>query len=150
VLIVLVLLGALGVLATAAIAIGAAVKRTSAEPAPTVLRIDQAVDWIADRLAFEVAAEISHADVKRILLWQLDYFDSIGLASSSRAELGGAAVAVDAADVVAEEDAALDYVLGRVVKARAELTELHVVCVLDLQNEYLRSIGAVGAEADEA
>jgi hypothetical protein len=147
VLLVLIVLAAIGVLVTAAIAVGAAVNRTGSQPPPAVLQLDDAVDWIAERLPFEVAAEISHADVRRVLLWQLDYFDTIGLASAGGAELGGESVSADDALVVADDDAAVDYVVERA--AASDLTALHVVCVLDLQMQYLREIGAVGVEAGE-
>jgi hypothetical protein len=150
VLIVLLVIAAIGVFITAAVAVGAAVNRTAAQPPPAVLQLDEAVDWIADRLPFEVAAEISHADVRRILLWQLDYFDTIGLASDGGAELAGEAVPVDHdLVVVADDDAAVDYVVERASAAGGELSALHVVCVLDLQMQYLREIGAVGVEAGD-
>ncbi len=148
-LIVLLVVAAIGVFITAAVAVGAAVNRTAAQPPPAVLQLDEAVDWIADRLPFEVAAEISHADVRRILLWQLDYFDTIGLASDGGAELGGEVVPVDHELVVADDDAAVDYVVGRAAEQGGELSALHVVCVLDLQMQYLQEIGAVGVEAGD-
>jgi hypothetical protein len=147
-LIVLLVLAGIAVFVTAAIAVGAAVNRTAAQPPPAVLLLDDAVEWIADRLPFEVAAEISHGDVRRILLWHLDYFETIGLAAPHGAELGGEVVPVDQLDVVADEDAAVDYAMERAAAEHSDISPLHVVCVLDLQMQYLRSIGAVGIEAD--
>jgi hypothetical protein len=147
-LIVLLVLAGVAVFVTAAIAVGGAVNRTAAQPPPTVLQLDDAVEWIADRLPFEVAAEISHADVRRVLLWQLDYFETIGLAAPHGAELGGEAVPVDHAEVVADEEAAVDYAMERAAAEHSDISPLHVVCVLDMQMQYLRSIGAVGLEAD--
>ena len=147
-LIVLLILAGVAVFITAAVAVGAAVNRTAAQPPPTVLQLDDAVEWIADRLPFEVAAEISHADVRRVLLWQLDYFETIGLAVPHGAELGGEAVPADHLAVIADEDAAVDYAMERAAVEHSEISPLHVVCVLDLQMQYLRSIGAVGSEAD--
>ena len=148
-LIILLVIAAIGVFITAAVAVGGAVTRTGAQPPPTVLQLDDAVEWVADRLPFEVAAEISHNDVRRILLWQLDYFDTIGLASAGGAELGGESVPEDHALVVADDDAAVDFVVERAEASRADISALHVVCVLDLQMQYLREIGAVGVEAGD-
>lgn len=147
-LIVLLVLAAVAVFVTAAVAVGAAVTRTAAQPPPVVLQLDDAVDWIAERLPFEVAAEISHDDVRQVLLWQLDFFDSIGLAAGRGAELAGEAVPAGHAAIVADEQSAIDYTVERALASRRELTPLHVVCVLDLQMQYLREIGAVGIEAD--
>lgn len=146
-LIVLLVLAAVGVFVTAAIAVGAAVNRTAAQPPPAVLQVDDAVDWIAERVPFEVAAEISHEDVRQILLWQLDFFDSIGLAAGRGAELGGEAVPAGHEIVVADEQDAVDYVVEQAQASRREISPLHVVCVLDLQMQYLREIGAVGVRA---
>ena len=148
-LVALLVLAAVGVFITAAVAVGGAVTRTAAQPPPAVLQIDDAVAWIGERVPFEVAAEISHDDVRRILLWHLDYFDTIGLSSGHGAELGGEAVPAEHATVVADDDAAVDYVVERALASRTEIEPLHVVCVLDLQMQYLREIGAGGGEADD-
>ena len=147
-LIVLLVFAAIGVFVTAAVAVGAAVSRTAAQPPTAVLQLDDAIEWIADRLPFEVTAEISHDDVRRILLWQLDFFETIGLASEHGQELGGESVPADHVAIVADEDAAIDYVVGQAAVAEVGISALHVVCVLDLQMQYLRGIGAVGREVD--
>ena len=147
-LIVFVVLAGIAVFVTAAVAVGAAVNRTAAQPPSSVLQLDHAVGWIADRLPFEVAAQISHADVHRILLWHLDYFNTIGMASPHGEELGGEVVPISGDEVVADEDAAVDYVVERASADRGDIGALHVVCVLDLQMQYLREIGAVGVAAD--
>jgi hypothetical protein len=136
------------VFAIAAATIGSTVARLADQPTPAVLKLDEAVDWVADRLPFEIAAEISHDDVQRILQWHLDYFDEVGLASEFGEELGGDVVPVDAQPVVAVEDEAVDYVVGRALADGRGLTPLQVVCVLDLQLKYLDEIGAIGPSAD--
>jgi hypothetical protein len=148
VLIVFIVLAALIVFAVAAATIGSTVARLAAQPTPAVLKLDEAVDWVADRLPYEVAAEISHDDVARILRWHLDYFEQVGLASEYGEELGGEVVAPDADPVVAVEDDSVDYVVGRAVEEGRGLTALQVVCVLDLQLRYLDEIGAIGPSAE--
>ena len=148
--IVFVVLAALLVFAIAAATVGTTVARLASQPTPAVLKLDEAVDWIAERLPFEVAAEISHDDVQRILQWQLDYFDEVGLASEYGEELGGDVVPLDSADVVVSEDDSVDYVVARALADGRGLTSLQVVCVLDLQLQYLDEIGAIGPTADGA
>ena len=79
--IVFVVIAAIVVFAIAAATVGTVVARLADAPRPTVLRVDDSVTWIAERLPFEVAAEISHDDVRRILDWHLDYFADVGLAT---------------------------------------------------------------------
>ena len=90
--IVFVLIAAVIVFAIAAATVGTVVARLADAPRPTVLKVDESVDWIAERLPFEIAAEISHDDVRRILDWHLDYFADVGLVTDHGQELGGAAV----------------------------------------------------------
>jgi hypothetical protein len=147
--ILLVVIAALAVFAIAAATVGTVTARLAAQPPATILKVDQATEWIADRLPFEVAAQLSHDDVTRILRWHLDYFDEIGLASEFGEELAGEVVPVDHAPVVAEDDASVDYVVQRAMADGAEVTPLQVVVVLDLQMRYLEEIGAIGPRAIE-
>jgi hypothetical protein len=148
VLIVFIVVAAVLVFAVAAATVGSTVARLADQPSPAVLKLDEAVDWIADRLPFEVAAEISHDDVDRILRWHLDYFDEVGLASEFGEELGGEVVPSDHEPVVAQDEDAVDYVVSRALADGRGITALHVVCVLDLQLRYLDEIGAIGPTAE--
>ncbi|HEX7097155.1 MAG TPA: hypothetical protein VF183_14820 [Acidimicrobiales bacterium] len=147
-LVVLLVLAGLLVFAIAAATIGTTVARLATQPSPTVWKLDEAVEWIADRLPFEVAAEISHDDVRRILQWHLDYFQGVGLASEFGEELGGDAVARDVDAVVAEDEELVDYVVARALEDGRGVRPLDVVCVLDLQLKYLDEIGAIGPRAE--
>ena len=148
-LIVLLIVAAVIVFAIAAATVGSTVARLAAQPTTAVLKLDEAVDWIADRLPFEVAAQISHDDVRRILQWHLDYFDDVGLASEYGEELAGEVVPADHEPVVAEADQAVDYVVSRAMEDGRGIEPLHVVCVLDLQLKYLDEIGAIGPSAPD-
>ena len=146
-LIVLLVVAAFAVFAIAAAAVGSTVARLADQGPPAVLKVDEAVDWIADRLPFEVAAQLSHADVARILRWHLEYFDDVGLSSEFGEELAGEVVPPEHDPVVAEADESIDYVVSRALAEGADLTPLQVVVVLDLQLDYLDEIGAIGPQA---
>jgi hypothetical protein len=146
--IVFVVLAAILVFAIAAATVGTVVARLADAPRPAVLQVVDSVTWIADRLPFEIAAQISHDDVRRILDWHLDYFAEVGLATDHGQELGGDAVPRDHAPVVASTDESIDYVVSRALEEGSELTALQVVVVLDKQLEYWREIGAIGPPAD--
>ena len=94
--------------------------RLADAPRPTVLQVDESVSWIAERLPFEVAAEISHDDVRRILDWHLDYFADVGLVTDHGQELGGAAVPLGHAPVVGSTEESIDYVVTRALAADAD------------------------------
>ena len=147
-LIVAAVLAGLIVLAVALAAVGGAVTRTAAQPPFAVLHVDEAIDWIADRLPFEVAANLSHADVGQILGWHLNYFNTIGLASPHGEDLAGEVVPADHDEVVADDEAAGEFVIQRADDTSSDVSALDVVCVLDLHLQFLKEIGAVGTEAD--
>lgn len=145
--VVFVIIAVVLVFAIAAASIGAVVGRLADQPSPTVLHVDQAVDWIAERLPFEVSAELSHRDVANIIGWHLDYFSEVGLASTFGQEIGGEAVPVSKGSVVASTDDAVDFVVGRALAEGDALDPVHVVVVIDLHEQYWREIGAIGPEA---
>ena len=146
--VVFVLIAAVVVFVIATATVGTVVGRLADAPRPTVLQVNDSVTWIAERLPFEIAAEISHDDVRRILDWHLDYFADVGLATDHVQELGGAAVPLGNAPVVASTEESIDFVVSRALDEGSELTALQVVVVLDKQMEYWQEIGAIGPRAD--
>ncbi len=128
------------VFAIAAVTIGRVVGRLSVEAPVSVFDEDEAVDWIAERLPYEVAAELSHDDVRQLVLWHLEYFASEGVATETAFdELPDAVVVVD--------DESLAYVLGRATEGGLEVDDVQVVAVLEVEHAYLEAIGAIGPPA---
>ncbi len=119
--------------------VGWAVGRLSVEPPTSVFDEDEAVEWIADRLPFDVAAQLSHDDVRQLVVWHLEYLEGEGVATES-----AFAEAPDA--VVVGEDDALAYVLGRATEAGLDADDVQIVAVLDTERAYLEAIGAIGPE----
>ena len=134
--------GAVVVVVIAFYAIGKVTGEMATQRPPAVYELPAAVDWIADRLPDEVTARISYDDVTRILTWHLDWFGSVGVSSEYGEELGGTKVLHEGS--VAMEEAAVDSVVAKAVAAGDVVDAVDVVCVLDLQMQYLREIGAVG------
>ena len=130
------------VFAVAAIVIGREARRLDAVSPNPVFNIDDAVDWIADRLPFEVSAVLSHADVRQIIDWNLEYFRTRGVSGNGHSTEVPGPVVVGGAETV-------DYVLHRAHLAGLEVTPTEVHAVLDAQMSYLEAIGAVGPEAPD-
>jgi len=138
--------GAVVVIAIAFYAVGRVVGQLETERPPAVYELAAAVAWIADRLPEEVTARLSYEELGQILTWHLDWFGSVGVASEHGQELAGADVQHEGA--VAIEDAAVDAVVAKSLAAGEVIDAVDVVCVLDLQMQYLREIGAVGETVD--
>jgi hypothetical protein len=130
-------IAAVGVLVIAVVAVGAVVNRLAVEAPLSVFDEAEAVEWIADRLPFDVAAQLSHDDVRALVLWHLEFLEHRGVATETAFEEAPDAV------VVAEDDS-LAYVIGQAAEAGLDVDDVHVVAVLEVEEQYLEAIGAIG------
>ena len=124
----------------AAVVIGREARRLDAVPPEPVFDIDEAVDWVADHLPFEVSAVLSHDDVRRIIDWNLEYFRSKGVSGNGHGPHVEGPVVVGGAETVA-------HVLYKAESIGSPYTPAQVHAVLDAQMAYLEAIGAIGPEA---
>ena len=127
------------VFAIAAVVIGREARRLDAVPPRPVFDLDEAVDWVAEHLPFEVSAVLSHDDVRRIIDLNLEFFRMKGTAGNGHAPATEGPVVVGGAETV-------DYVLRRAAALGASYTAPQVHAVLDAQMTYLEAIGAIGPE----
>src|SRR3954451_5878969 len=136
-----VLAGAI-VFVIAAAVIGREARRLDAEPPEPVFKIEEAVDWVADHLPYDVSAVLAYDDVRRIIEWNLEFFRSKGVSSNGSGPHIDGSVIVGGAETV-------EYVLAKAIVAGAEYTPVQVHAVLEAQMAYLVAIGAVGPEAGD-
>jgi hypothetical protein len=135
---VLVVLAVVAVFVIAAVVIGREATRLRGEPPRPVFDLEEAVQWVASHVPFEVSAALTHDDVRRILRWNLEYFRSRGVSSNGDSATAGADnVVVGGAETV-------DYVLTQARSQNLEYTAPQVHAVLDAQMAYLEAIGALG------
>jgi hypothetical protein len=102
-----------------------------------VFDMDEAVEWIGDRLPFEVGAVLSHDDVRQILLWSLEHYRASTLSSN------GHGTDHDG-EVIVGESETLGYVIERTRQAGTGWTPEQIQAVLAAQLDYLAAIGAMG------
>jgi hypothetical protein len=124
----------------AAVVIGREARRLDAVPPSPTFSLDEAVEWVASNLPFEVSAVLSHDDVRQIIDWNLEYFRSKGVSGNGQSAHTEGPVVVGGAETV-------DYVLARAQSLGSPYTATQVHAVLDAQMTYLEAIGAVGPEA---
>jgi hypothetical protein len=117
--------GGLIVFVMAAVLVGREASRLAAAPPRPVFDVDEAVVWIADRLPGSVAASLSHAEVRQVLLWSVEHLRVVALEER-----------------VAEEDETFGFVVDRAAEAERDWSPVEVKAVLDAQAEYLQVIGA--------
>ena len=125
----------------AAFVIGREARRLDEVPPPAVFDVNEAVNWVADHLPFEVTAVLTYDDVRQIVDWNLEFFRSKGVSSN-----GHGPHPVDGAVVVGGAET-VDYVLARAIVAGLEYTPAQIHAVLETQMAYFVAIGAIGPEA---
>lgn len=128
---------------------GYAVSRSSARLARTegvsVFDLKRAVAWAGERLPEGV--EVNEETISRLLLLQVDYLRSCGMATFGNVDQVAVAAAEDLGAVTLDEDDMVTAVLGLAWQERLDVDEVDVVVVLDINNGYLRSIGAIGDQS---
>jgi hypothetical protein len=139
--VVFVVIAVLVVVAIGLVAVGAVTGRLSAQPKRSVFDVEEAVDYIADRLPGEVTAQLSYDDVATIVGWHLDYLENKGVAGESDHDLED----LPEGPSVTDDDEGVAYVIGRANERGMEVDDVHVFLVLDIELQYLRAIGAVGS-----
>ena len=128
------------VFAIAAVVVGREARRLDAVPPEPTFDLDEAVQWVARNLPFEVSAVLSYDDVRRIIDWNLEYFRMKGVSGNGHSARPDGPVVVGGAETV-------DYVLTRAEASGSPYTATQVHAVLDAQMTYLEAIGAIGPEA---
>jgi len=135
-----IVLAAVGCFVIAAVTIGGVSGSLARRPRRSVYDLEEAVDFVAERLPDELTAELSYDDVRAVLLAHCDYLASKGVASARTADDIGAGL------VVVPDDEPIAFILGRVEADGLAITDEQVVQVLDVETRYYRAIGAIGPE----
>ena len=130
------------VLAIAAFVVTREAGRLAKEPPPPLFRMDEALEWIVAKLPDIVAATLTEADVRRILDFQIEFFQRKGVAGNGSSPHPPGDVVVGGAETV-------EYILTRASETGEPYLPEQVHAVIETQLEYLRAIGAVGPQADE-
>jgi len=116
--------------------------RLAAEPPPPVFDLEEAYDWVVEHLPDAVAATLTPDDVRRILDFQLEYFQRKGVSGNGSSSRPPGDVVVGGAETV-------EYILARCSETGEPYLPEQVHAVIDTQIAYLRAIGAVGPEAED-
>ena len=114
--------------------------RLAAEPIAPTFSLDEAYEWVVENLPDIVAATLTPDDVRRILAWQIEYFERRGVAQN------GAEAHVPEAEVVIGDAEVVDYICERSVEEGEALIRGQSYAVLETYVEYMRAIGWAEAQ----
>ena len=132
------------VFAIAAGTIGREAHRLDAVAPRAVYQLDEAVDFVADRLPADSQARLTPAEVEALLVAHVNWLHQHGLQPDR---------AVDARQTISEqvvvsEDALVAHLLGVAEEIGVELLDdVDAVNVVDAHLAYFEVIGAVGPQA---
>ena len=136
--VVFIILSAVAVLIIGLLAVGRLAGQLAEQPRPALYDRAEAVDFVADRLPDDVTAQLSYDELAQLLQWHLDYLEELGVARAQGVEH------VASGPLVAAEDDALAFVIGRATDAGLAVEDVTVVQVIDCNEKYLEAIGAIG------
>ena len=142
--IVFAVLAAIATFAIAAGAIGREAHRLDSVAPRAVYQLDEAVDFVADRLSAESQARLTPAEVEQLLVIHLRWLHSKGLQPDRAVDQ------VQSIDeqIVINEDTLVAYMLGEAERQGVDLLDdVDAVRVSEAHLQYLDAIGAVGPQA---
>ncbi|WP_133869617.1 hypothetical protein [Ilumatobacter fluminis] len=135
---------ALLVFAIAAGTIGREAHRLDAIAPRAVYQLDEAVDFVADRLPEASQARLTPAEVQTLLVAHLRWMHDNGLQPDKAVD----AKQVIDDDVVVTEDALVAYLLAEAEAGDVDLLDdVDAVNVVEAHLAYFEAIGAVGPQA---
>jgi hypothetical protein len=130
------------VFAIAAGAVGREAHLLDAVPARPVFDPDEATTWIAERLAPQVTAVLSYAELGHIVEWTLDLLRQRAAVARTSGEVPDAGE-----PAVIDIDSAVDYCVTEAMAVGVELHPEDVRAAVEQVLAYLETIGAIGPEA---
>jgi hypothetical protein len=137
-------LAAMATFAIAAGTIGREAHRLDAVAPRAVYQLDEAVDFVADRLPPASQARLTPAEVEALLVAHVRWLHEHGLQPDRAVDTRQSITD----QVVVSEDALVAHLLGVAEEAGVELLDdVDAVNVVDAHLQYFEAIGAVGPQA---
>lgn len=143
-LLIFIIVAAIAVFAIAAVVVGREAHRLDAMAPRAVYRLDEATDFVCDRLPVESQARLTPGEVEQLLVFHMQWLHAQGLQPD---KVDDQRQAIDE-QVVVTEDALTAYLLGEAERNDVDLLDdVDAVNVVEAHLAYFQAIGAVGPQA---
>jgi hypothetical protein len=142
VVVVAVVVGVLAVVLIGLLVVGRETAALAAQPKQALFDVDEAVDFVADQLPFEVSARITYDDVRALLRFHLEHIAAAG-APAERWNAGRSRL------VIVDDEEGAEVLMQRAIATGLDLTPDDVAAVLAAELAYFEAIGAVGPPVPE-
>ena len=129
-------LAAVVVIAVALWSVGWAVGKTSAMPDQIVIDAEEAIEFCAEALPFEVTSEVSYDELRRLLRLHLEWIQAYHWAPEGDSD----------GPILFEELDAVDYMVERADVVGLDITRDHITAVVEAHSAYLQVVGAIHLE----
>lgn len=137
-----IILASVLVFVIAAASIGSVSGSLAERPRRSVYDLEEAVEFVAERLPDDLTARLSYDDVRAVLSAHCDYLADKGVASSATADDIGTEL------LLVPDDEPLAWILGRLESTSVRLADEDVATVLAVEERYYRAIGAIGGQVE--
>jgi hypothetical protein len=135
---------ALAVFVIAAVAVGREAHRLDAVAPRAVYVVDEAVDFVCDRLPADSQARLTPEEVQQLLVFHMQWLHAQGLQPDG---ITDRPQDIDET-VVITEDSLTAYLLGEAERTGVDLLDdVDAVRVVEAHLQYFEAIGAVGPQA---
>jgi hypothetical protein len=112
------------------------------QPKQALFDVDEAVDFVADRLPFEVSARITYDDVRALVRFHLEHIAAAG-APAERWNAGRSRL------VIVDDEQGAEVLMERSIEQGLDLSPDDIAAVLGAELAYFDAIGAVGPAVPE-
>lgn len=144
--IVFVIVATVLVFAVAALTIGREARRLDAVAPRAVYEIDEATEFVADRLPPDTQARLTYEELRKLLVLHMRWLHANGLQPSNVVDRRQDIVET----VVVGEETLTAFLLGQAESARIDvLDDVDVVHVVRAHLAYFDAIGAIGPSATD-
>ncbi len=126
----------------ALLVVGRETASLAAQPKQALFDVDEAVDFVADQLPFEVSARISYDDVRALVRFHLEHVAAAG-APAERWNAGRSRL------VIVDDEEGAEVLMRRAIEHGLELGPDDIAAVLAAELAYFEAIGAVGPPVPE-
>jgi len=137
-----VVLAVVAVVLLALLVVGRETAALSSQPKQAIFDVDEAVDFVADRLPLEVSSRISYDDVRALVRFHLEHLAASG-APSERWNAGRSRM------VIVDDEEGAEVLMRRAIDTGLDLTPDDVAAVVGCEFAYFEAIGAVGPPVPE-
>ena len=142
VVVVAVVVAAVAVVLLALLVVGRETAALASQPKQALFDVDEAVDFVADQLPFEVSARISYDDVRALVRFHLEHLAASG-APAERWNAGRQRL------VIVDDEEGAEVLMQRAIESGLGLGPDDVAAVLAAELAYFEAIGAVGPPVPE-